>query len=101
MVHNHETWKWKKRSFVVRGEQPYLANRILETEIQFPKITYRLVAEAVLGRRLKKWELVHHVDGDRTNNRLENLAVLTRREHMLVHNGYPFEIMTLADTQGG
>lgn len=30
------------------------------------------------------WE-VHHIDGDRTNNHLDNLAVVTKRGHQYLH----------------
>lgn len=40
-----------------------------------------LVAEAVLGRFLTAHEVVHHKDGDKTNNKPENLEVMSRREH--------------------
>lgn len=36
---------------------------------------HRLVAESVLGRRLSKREIVHHIDGDPANNCPENLEV--------------------------
>jgi len=42
---------------------------------------HRLVAEEKLGRRLRKGEIVHHVDGDKTNNDPENLAVLPGTSH--------------------
>jgi hypothetical protein len=46
---------------------------------------YRMVAEQVVGRRLRSDEIVHHIDGDPSNNRPENLAVMTPSEHIRVH----------------
>lgn len=37
---------------------------------------HRLVAEKKLGRRLKKGEIVHHMDGSRRNNHPGNIQVL-------------------------
>ena len=43
------------------------------------------VVELTLGRRLNHWETVHHIDGNRLNNRVENLVVLYRGEHSTLH----------------
>lgn len=42
---------------------------------------HRLIAEQVIGRRLKQNEVVHHVDGDTLNNSPENLQVLPKKVH--------------------
>lgn len=44
-----------------------------------------LVAEAQLGRHLMAHEVVHHRDGDKLNNKPENLQVTTRSEHASHH----------------
>lgn len=46
---------------------------------------HRVVMERHLGRRLHRDEVVHHVDHDRANNRIENLQVMTRAEHARHH----------------
>lgn len=46
---------------------------------------HRLVAEKMLGRRLKKNEVPHHINGDKQDNRPENLRVMTRSEHVQLH----------------
>lgn len=46
---------------------------------------HRLVMEKHLGRKLSSNEVVHHIDGDKTNNDIDNLQVMTRQEHALLH----------------
>ncbi len=46
---------------------------------------YRLVAEAKLGRYLSREEVVHHLNGDASDNRPENLEVTTPSEHARTH----------------
>jgi len=50
---------------------------------------HRLLMEKKLGRKLLKNEDVHHLNGDTLDNRLENLQVLTKSEHMRMHSLLP------------
>lgn len=44
-------------------------------------LTHRLLAAEFLGRPLLAGEIVHHRDGDSTNNTRENLLVLPSQAH--------------------
>lgn len=46
---------------------------------------YRALMEAHLGRELDASEIVHHINGNPADDRIENLRVLTRAEHIDVH----------------
>ena len=46
---------------------------------------HRFVAEQMLGRPLRRDEIVHHKDGNKLNNSPDNLMVLTNKEHSLLH----------------
>lgn len=47
---------------------------------------HRAVMEEHIGRKLTEDEVVHHINGDKTDNRLENLQLMTRGEHSTMHN---------------
>jgi hypothetical protein len=46
------------------------------------ELEHRIVMEEWLCRKLSCSEDVHHVNGDKKDNRIENLIVCTRREHI-------------------
>ena len=49
------------------------------------KLIHRQIMEESLGRPLTKDEVVHHINRNKQDNRIENLQLMTREEHGLLH----------------
>lgn len=46
---------------------------------------HRYIMEQYLGRKLNVDEIVHHIDGNKLNNKISNLEIMTRSEHSRLH----------------
>lgn len=89
---NNSSWKGGKRI----NEQGYVEIYNPDSLRARPNGYVRehiLVAEAMLERKLKFYsvgnpnnEVVHHINGIKTDNRKENLLVLTAQEHLKLHH---------------
>lgn len=66
--------RWAENGYVVR----YTGNGEGKKE-------HIAIMEAHVGRAIKPTEIVHHINGDRSDNRLENLQLMTRGEHSRLH----------------
>ena len=90
---NH--WRWnggiKKSSgyiCILKPEHPLCDNQGYIRE-------HRFIMEKHLGRHLKPEEIIHHLNGIKTDNRLENLALCNNQTHYLFIKRLQERILTL------
>ena len=69
------------RGFSLNSQGYYRSTRGTDKE----KHLHRLIAEKVLQRKLSGDEVVHHLDGNKTNNSNNNLVIMERLEHNRMH----------------
>lgn len=92
--HNHKTRYCSQQCYSRKGKNNYFwKNGIYKDRDGYIKIytdkgkirEHRYLAEKVLGRKLEKNEVIHHINGKRDDNRLENLRLMTKKEHDTYH----------------
>jgi len=84
---------WHGGRIVDRG---YIRIKLLPDDFFYPMtqergyvFEHRLVMAKHLNRCLQKWEIIHHKNGVRNDNCLENLELTTRGSHNIEHSkGY-------------
>ncbi len=80
-----KSWNWENGKS--RNEHGYILIKLPANSPFFCMTNYgyirehRLIMAEYLKRPLDKNELVHHINGNRKDNRLRNLALVTRNNH--------------------
>jgi hypothetical protein len=78
---------WKIEKVIKKGDYDYalVKNHPNSTKNGYV-LLHRIIMENSLNRQLINNEIVHHKDGDRHNNNVENLEIMTREKHASLHN---------------
>jgi hypothetical protein len=77
---------WKIEKIISKGDYQYalVKDHPLATKNGYV-LLHRVIMENHLGQILNPNEVVHHKDGERRNNKLDNLEVLDKKEHSRIH----------------
>ena len=77
---------WKGGKYISSGGYIYI--KIGESKFNRSEYIFehRLVMEKKLGRKLRKNEIVHHINEIKTDNRIENLELTHPKEHNIKHH---------------
>lgn len=82
-------WSFQKEG-KDRANNPYIVKQINKVRMK----EHRRIMEEHLGRKLEKWEHVHHINEDPKDNRIENLMIVTSEEHGRIHKSKKSSIST-------
>ena len=77
--HKGHITTWSGYRMIRKPEHPFSDSKGYVRE-------HRLVMEDYLGRYLEEDECIHHIDGNKSNNSIENLELMLIEEHVKLHH---------------
>ena len=91
-IHYNNWYRYGDPKTERRSKYPHISLCLKEGYLVFKKwkgdktnYVHRLVMEHHLNRKLNSNELVHHLNGIRTDNRVKNLEVVSISSHISIH----------------
>lgn len=82
---NNGKWQHKQEHWWLNSKG-YIEGYCLVNGIWKRKKYHRHIMELHIGRELLPNEDVHHINGNKQDNRIENLALITHGEHSIISN---------------
>lgn len=80
LLHDKRSWAIEKKDRKVPKHKMYKRISVRGKWVK----EHRLVMERHLGRKMDPSEHIHHINGDGLDNRVENLQVVSNREHHMI-----------------
>jgi len=69
--------------YLITAPQNYKGKKYINNRYVFQ---YRYIMEQKIGRLLKCYEIVHHINGNKLDDRIENLELMINKYHNSFHN---------------
>lgn len=86
--HPKAAWhRVKSTARIIPDKDDYI---FISTGNRTHRLAHRVVMDKHIGRSLLRSEHVHHINGNKHDNRVENLQILTQSEHNKIHNKRTF-----------
>lgn len=73
---------WKDTHYFINMAYKYKKVRLSDGST---RDQHRIIMETIIGRKLSRNEVVHHIDGDTMNNDLSNLELISLSDHTKSH----------------